>query len=241
MNPELLKTLGVDWPWLSLLAESTPPAPVQRVEDRPKRAQDMPSRGVKLSEDSERIGKIAALDWAGLQTSVAACQACGLHQGRQHPTFGVGPVITPTFMLIGEAPGVEEDATGEPFVGAGGQLLDRMIEALEMKRAEVFITNTVKCRPPGNRSPQPEESECCSRYLERQIELLKPKVIVALGRVAAGTLLKSEFNLNSLRGRVHQVQNTPLVVTYHPNYLLRNPIEKARAWQDLCLARDALP
>jgi DNA polymerase len=140
-------------------------------------------------------------------------------------------------MFIGEAPGADEDRQGEPFVGRAGQLLNAMIEAIGLKREEVYIANILKCRPPGNRDPQPNEVESCEPYLMRQIELIHPRLIVALGRHAAHSLLKTEAPLARLRGQRLAYRGTPLVVTFHPAYLLRNPIDKRRAWDDLCLAR----
>lgn len=176
-----------------------------------------------------------------LREQVVACTACGLCQGRRHAVFGHG--ATPTrWLVVGEAPGEQEDRQGHPFVGRSGQLLDAMLAAVGMSRdTDVFITNVIKCRPPGNRNPKPEEIASCSPYLMRQIALLKPERILVLGRFAAQTLLGTDATIGSLRGRVHTLKTEdgseiPLIVSYHPAYLLRSPSEKARAWQDLKLA-----
>jgi uracil-DNA glycosylase len=183
------------------------------------------------------------LDWAALQRAVAGCTDCALSRTRTRTVFGSGPP-TARWMLVGEAPGADEDASGEPFVGQAGRLLDQMLAAIGVDRAtDAFIANVLKCRPPGNRDPLPDEVAHCQRYLIRQVQLLRPRVIVVLGRFAAQTLLSTDATVASLRGKVHRhpVDGTdvPLVVTYHPAYLLRNPGDKARAWSDLCLARTA--
>ncbi len=190
---------------------------------------------------------LAALDWAALREAVAGCRACALCESRTQTVFGVGHPQA-AWMVVGEAPGEQEDLSGEPFVGAAGQLLDRMLAALGLTRASdgpepasqrVYIANTLKCRPPRNRNPQPEEMARCEPYLLRQIELLRPRMILAMGRFAVQTLLRSSEPIGRLRGRVHRYHGVPLVVTYHPAYLLRNLPDKARAWEDLCLAADA--
>ena len=188
----------------------------------------------------ERLARIAALDWSDFAADVDACTACGLARTRKMSVPGVGDVHA-EWLFVGEAPGAEEDARGEPFVGQAGRLLDNMLLALGVKRGQrVYIANVLKCRPPGNRTPEPLEVESCRPYLDRQIALIQPKVIVALGRSAATTLLNVEASIASLRGRVHRYGGVPLVVTYHPAYLLRNLPDKAKAWEDLCLARAAL-
>ena len=178
-----------------------------------------------------------ALDWPELRGAVAACTRCELHRTRTQTVFGVGN-LSARLMFIGEAPGAEEDRQGEPFVGRAGQLLTQMIRALGLARSEVFIANVLKCRPPGNRDPSAREAACCRPFLERQIELVNPAMIVAVGRIAAQTLLGSEAPLGKLRSRVHDFgpARRPLIVTYHPAYLLRSPAEKRRAWQDLQFA-----
>jgi uracil-DNA glycosylase len=160
-----------------------------------------------------------------------------LCRSRQQAVPGVGDAAA-EWMFVGEAPGAEEDARGEPFVGQAGRLLDNMLAALGMRReTNVYIANVLKCRPPGNRTPEPGEVDACRPYLDRQIALIRPKLIVALGRSAATTLLAGDATIASLRGRVHRYQGVPLIVTYHPAYLLRNLPDKAKAWEDLCLAR----
>lgn len=193
--------------------------------------------------DAEGASTVATMDWTALREAVAACRACGLSGGRTQTVFGVGDTGA-SWLFVGEAPGEEEDRRGEPFVGKAGQLLDRMLAALGMDRQhDVFIANVLKCRPPHNRDPLPEERAHCDPYLRRQIELIEPRVVVALGRIAAQALLGTEASLASLRSRVHTLRvgarAYPVVVTYHPAYLLRTPADKARAWADLCLARDA--
>jgi len=188
----------------------------------------------------DRVQHIAALEWPEFAADVAACTACGLCRTRNKAVPGVGDVHA-QWLFVGEAPGAEEDARGEPFVGQAGRLLDNMLVALGMKRGEnVYIANVLKCRPPGNRTPSPLEVESCRPYLDRQIALIRPKLIVALGKSAATTLLNVDATIASLRGRVHRYQGVPLIVTYHPAYLLRNLPDKAKAWEDLCLARATL-
>ncbi len=176
--------------------------------------------------------------WRLLEQEVAGCTACGLHQTRTQTVFGVGDHGA-DWMFIGEGPGFEEDRKGEPFVGRAGKLLDRMLAAIGFDRTRVYIANTVKCRPPENRNPRPEELAACNGYLQRQIALVRPRVIVALGGVAANTLLQSEAPVGKLRGRVYRFgeAGVPLVVTYHPAYLLRAPQQKRAAWEDLQLAQ----
>lgn len=174
--------------------------------------------------------------WAALQQSVAACTQCGLHATRTQTVFGVGRRGA-QWMFVGEAPGADEDRQGEPFVGRAGQLLNAMLFALGLKREDVYIANVLKCRPPGNRDPEPSEVACCEPYLIRQIEMIGPRLIVALGRHAAHSLLKTDVALARLRGQRLNYHGTPLIVTFHPAYLLRNPADKRRAWDDLCLAK----
>lgn len=180
----------------------------------------------------------ALLDWSGLQETVAVCTRCPLHKGRTQTVFGVGN-RTADWMVIGEAPGAEEDRRGEPFVGKAGRLLDEMLRAVGLDRDSVFIANILKCRPPNNRDPAAEEASACRGYLDRQIELLRPRLILAVGRIAAQQLLGTDAPLGRLRGQVHEMKGSeiPVIVTYHPAYLLRSPTQKRKAWQDLCLAR----
>lgn len=196
-----------------------------------------------------RAGEIATLDWPALRDAVAACRACGLCEGRRQTVFGVGAPRA-HWMVIGEAPGEQEDRQGEPFVGPAGKLLDRMLAALGLSRRgdgedaggdparQVYIANTLKCRPPGNRNPTADEMASCEPFLVRQIQLVQPRIILAMGRFAVQALLRSGEAIGKLRGRVHHYQGVPLIVTYHPAYLLRNLPDKARAWQDLCLAAE---
>jgi len=191
---------------------------------------------------------VASLDWDGLERAVAACTACGLCQTRTQTVFGVGS-RTASWMFVGEAPGAEEDARGEPFVGQAGRLLDNMLAAAGLARDEgqgepVFIANVLKCRPPGNRNPDAAEVQACAPFLQRQVQLLQPRIIVVMGRFAAQCLLDTDASIASLRGRTHEYRAgagaIPVVVTYHPAYLLRNLADKAKSWEDLCLARAAL-
>ncbi|TMS58880.1 uracil-DNA glycosylase [Imbroritus primus] len=186
---------------------------------------------------SARALEIATLDWEPLARHVADCQACQLCERRTNTVFGVGDQQA-EWMFIGEGPGEQEDLQGEPFVGQSGKLLDNMLRALGMSRQRnVYIANIVKCRPPRNRDPEPEEAAVCEPYLQRQIALLKPRLIVVLGKVAAHRLLRTDAPVSRLRGQVHDYEGIPVVVTYHPSYLLRSPNEKAKAWDDLCFAR----
>ena len=190
-------------------------------------------------------GDALQLDWPELEATVATCTACGLCQGRRQTVFGTGNRGA-HWMIVGEAPGAEEDRLGEPFVGKSGKLLDNMLRAVGLGRTDgaperqVYIANTVKCRPPGNRNPTPAELATCEPFLMRQVQLVQPRIILAMGRFAVDCLLRSNEPIGRLRGRLHHYQGVPLVVTYHPAYLLRNPQDKARAWDDLCLAADTL-
>lgn len=194
--------------------------------------------------------EIAAMDWDALQQVVAGCQACGLCQSRKNTVFGVGDTQA-RWLVVGEAPGENEDIQGEPFVGQAGQLLDNMLKAVGLNRQGtgaqgVYIANVLKCRPPANRNPQPEEVSQCEPYLRRQVALLQPQIILALGRFAAQSLLQhsvpdvATMPLGKLRGQVHSYEGVPVVVSYHPAYLLRTPQDKARTWADLCLAMDVM-
>ncbi|MEW5904950.1 MAG: uracil-DNA glycosylase [Pseudomonadota bacterium] len=174
-----------------------------------------------------------AMDWPALKQQVRDCTACKLRAGCTQTVFGVGDEQA-DWLFVGEGPGADEDALGEPFVGQAGKLLDNMLAAIKLKRgANVYIANIVKCRPPNNRAPEAEEVAACLPYLHRQIALIQPKLIVALGRTAANALLGRDVPLGSLRGTLHEYQGIPLLVTFHPAYLLRSPAEKAKAWQDL--------
>ncbi|MBI5041886.1 MAG: uracil-DNA glycosylase [Gammaproteobacteria bacterium] len=177
------------------------------------------------------------IDWDTLQRQVASCTRCDLHRTRTQTVFGVGN-RTADWLVIGEAPGAEEDKRGEPFVGRAGQLLDAMLAAINLDRRRAYIANILKCRPPNNRDPQAHEVACCEPYLQQQIALIQPRLILAVGRIAAQNLLKTDAPLARLRGRVHRYgeRQTPLIVTYHPAYLLRTPGDKRKAWDDLQLA-----
>jgi DNA polymerase len=179
------------------------------------------------------------LDWEQLRARVAACTRCALSKTRTQTVFGVGDPNA-DWLIVGEAPGAEEDRRGEPFVGRAGQLLNSMLRAIGLAREQVYIANVLKCRPPGNRDPEPQESAECLPYLERQIALLQPKIMLAVGRIAAQNLLKTEAPLARLRQQVHSfgVARLPLVITYHPAYLLRTPADKRKAWEDLQFARE---
>ena len=193
---------------------------------------------VEARREAPEPSSIQTLDWDALSQQVAACERCRLCEKRTNTVFGVGD-RNADWMLIGEAPGENEDRLGEPFVGQAGKLLDNMLRSLTLARdSNVYIANVIKCRPPGNRNPEPDEVARCEPYLQRQVALVKPKVIVALGRFAAQSLLRTEASISSLRGRVHEYEGVPVIVTYHPAYLLRSLPDKAKAWADLCLARD---
>ena len=183
---------------------------------------------------------IELMEWDALAQTVTECRACGLCNGRRNTVFGTGDRQA-DWLIVGEAPGENEDLQGEPFVGQAGQLLDNMLKALGLnRRQKVYIANVLKCRPPGNRNPEPEEVAKCEPFLRRQVELLQPRIILAMGRFAVQALLQSSEPIGKLRGQVHRYNGVPVVVTYHPAYLLRNLPEKAKAWADLCLARQVL-
>jgi uracil-DNA glycosylase family 4 len=214
---------------------------VRRPQPSAASAESVPARVATTEAVLETPGEVPGMDWETLERTVAACTRCALHSTRTQTVFGVGN-RNAEWLVIGEAPGVEEDARGEPFVGRAGQLLNSMLKAIGLAREQVFIANILKCRPPGNRDPKPEEAVQCRPYLERQIALLGPKIILAVGRIAAQNLLATETPIGKLRGRVHSfgAARTPLVVTYHPAYLLRSPGEKRKAWSDLKLAVEVL-
>jgi uracil-DNA glycosylase family 4 len=203
--------------------------------DRPGRADGAAG---KVNGDAGSAGAVAEAELARLRVQVAACTRCRLHETRTQTVFGVGNPRA-TWMVVGEAPGAEEDRQGEPFVGRAGQLLNEMLKAIGLSREEVYIANVLKCRPPENRDPRPDESVSCEEYLQQQIMLVRPRILLAVGRIAAQNLLKTETPIGRLRGHVHRYGplDTPLVVTYHPAYLLRSPGQKRRAWEDLVLAR----
>ncbi len=201
---------------------------------------------------------VERMEWPALQAAVAGCTACALCQSRKNTVFGVGPQAPVDWLIVGEAPGENEDLAGQPFVGQAGKLLDNMLQAIGLQRGgddaapkasaltSIFITNVLKCRPPANRNPEPSEVAQCTPYLKRQVELLQPKMILALGKVAAQSLLQDTFPevgktpLGKLRGQVHSYLGVPVVVSYHPAYLLRSLSDKAKAWDDLCMAKASL-
>ena len=240
---EILRELGLAPAWR--LREPAPESPT--ADAAPATAAALQAsepvivRGLpKVPPLDARALQIASLEWPQLRESVAGCVACPLHKGRNKTVFGVGDEAA-DWLFVGEGPGAEEDAKGEPFVGQAGKLLDNMLGAIKLKRGHnVYIANVVKCRPPGNRNPEPGEAAQCEPYLHRQIALIKPKLIVALGKVAAVNLLKRDAAVASMRGKIHQYQGIPLIVTYHPAYLLRSLPEKAKAWVDLCFAVETM-
>jgi DNA polymerase len=249
---EILRELGLapSWRLRETVAEPAPQvaaAPVARDATGPEmlatspRPRVVPLRAQLASEDAAaRRARIADLGWDRFAADVEACNACGLCRTRQKSVPGVGD-RNAEWMFVGEAPGAEEDARGEPFVGQAGRLLDNMLAALGLARGRnVYIANVLKCRPPGNRTPEPLEADACRPYLERQLALVRPRLVVALGKSAASLLLATDAPVASLRGRVHRYQGVPLVVTYHPAYLLRTLHDKAKAWEDLVLARRTL-
>jgi len=228
-----LKAMGID-----VWTRREPPGPDVDSSPAPEvvtRAEPgMPATPIKNDDFS-------GLDWQALQAKVSACTLCELHQSRTQTVFGVGNQQA-DLLIIGEAPGAEEDRQGEPFVGRAGQLLTAMLKAIKLERQDVYIANILKCRPPNNRDPKAEEARLCSQYLKRQIELIQPKLILAVGRIAAQRLLQTDSSLSKLRGQLHQyaLTNTPIIVTYHPAYLLRTPSDKGKAWQDLLFVQRTL-
>jgi len=258
-------------PTASPVAVSAPvPEPVREREREPSAsAEPRPVPAVATADSARRAAAIATLAWSPLEQAVAACTSCSLCATRRQTVFGVGHPHA-EWMIVGEAPGEQEDLAGEPFVGPAGQLLDQMLRALGLARTadappvpalgpglaartgsrprdehgdparRVFIANTLKCRPPRNRNPDPEELAACEPFLRRQVELVQPRVILLMGRFAVKTLLKSDEAIGRLRGRLHRYEGIPVVVTYHPAYLLRNLPDKAKAWADLCLAAQTI-
>ena len=182
------------------------------------------------------VAETGSAGWEELRACVKECTRCALAGSRTNTVFGVGNPDA-DWMIIGEAPGAEEDRRGEPFVGRAGKLLDQMLLAIGQSREQVFIANILKCRPPNNRDPKPEEAAACRDYLEQQIKLVRPRIVLAVGRVAAQNLLGSDEPVGRMRGRPHELGGIPLVVTYHPAYLLRSPAQKRKSWSDLCLAK----
>ena len=227
----ILAEMGLAPLWRRRAKRAAPPESTETPD-----AEAVPATPVPVAAEARETG-IATMDWSRLQQAVGACTACALSRTRTQTVFGVGDEHA-EWLLVGEAPGAEEDRLGEPFVGQAGKLLDNMLAAIDLQRAKnVYIANVLKCRPPGNRNPQPDEVAKCSPFLLRQLGLIRPRLIVAMGRFAAQTLLDTDASIASLRGRVHQYAGVPLIVTYHPAYLLRNLPDKAKAWADLVFAR----
>jgi uracil-DNA glycosylase len=216
---EVLAEMGISPVWKRRSVKAETPAPAPTVLPTPT---------------------VSPISWTPLKAAVSGCVKCGLHKTRTQTVFGVGDENA-DWMLIGEAPGAEEDRLGDPFVGQAGKLLDNMLAAIGLsRRVNVYIANVLKCRPPANRNPAPEEVAQCSPHLLQQIELIKPKLIVAMGRFAAQTLLETGASISSLRGRVHRYAGVPLIVTYHPAYLLRTLEDKAKSWEDLLFAKKTM-
>lgn len=239
---ELLAEMGIKPLWR--LRDAEPEAAVEVTEVA---AEAMPTTSQPSSQEAPQVARSAhpdiaptEMDWPALSEAVANCQACGLCQQRKQAVLGVGDRQA-DWLFVGEGPGAEEDERGEPFVGQAGKLLDNMLAALGLKRGEkVYIGNAVKCRPPGNRTPTAEEMATCRPYLERQIALIQPKIIVLLGKAAVHSVLGEDKSLAAMRGKPFEYAGIPVVVTYHPAYLLRSLPEKAKAWEDLLFARRVL-
>ncbi len=228
-------------PAISAPSATEPPSPVRTRPATPTTPASAPAATAARPRTDR--ADVAAMDWPALREAVAQCRACGLCQSRRNTVFGVGHTQA-DWMIVGEAPGENEDRQGEPFVGAAGQLLDAMLRACGRARSSeetargVYIANVLKCRPPANRNPAPEEVQQCEPFLARQVALVQPKLIIAMGRFAVQSLLQTTEPIGRLRGRVHRYEGVPVIVTYHPAYLLRTPADKAKAWADLCLAMD---
>ena len=269
--PAIAPALAPERPGTATPAPHQPPAPAMAApvpaapagaaataaavpRQAPVAPEEAPARAAAATLDpAVDATAVQAMDWPALRAAVASCRACGLCESRRQTVFGTGHPRA-HWMIVGEAPGEQEDLRGEPFVGPAGQLLDHMLRALGLTRAEaapeglppltpaqqVYIANTLKCRPPRNRNPEPEEMRRCEPYLQRQIALVQPRLILAMGRFAVQALLRTDEAIGRLRGRVHRYEGVPLVVTYHPAYLLRNLPDKAKAWEDLCLAAHTL-
>ena len=234
---DILVELGLTPTWRRREAAAAAPASLPAGAAPPALREARPATSSSPRDAETRNAHIASLAWDDFAADVDACTACGLCRSRNKSVPGVGDTNA-EWLFVGEAPGAEEDARGEPFVGQAGRLLDNMLAALGIARGRnVYIANVLKCRPPNNRTPEPSESDACRPYLERQVELIRPKLIVALGKSAASLLLDTDATIASLRGRVHRYRGVPLIVTYHPAYLLRNLPDKAKAWEDMLLAR----
>lgn len=264
----MLKEMGIHLPWTPAETISTLPAaqntcPSPQLKYAPTQASTLDHQQTTIRNQpthlkahtnititdhttqaqsfESRIQQITQMNWQELQESAQSCQACSLCQSRKQSVFSAGNPQA-QWMIVGEAPGEQEDKQGEPFVGLAGQLLDRMLHQLDLSRKPigqqqpVYIANVLKCRPPRNRNPAPEEIALCEHYLKRQIELVQPKIILIMGRFAVQTLLNTTDAIGRLRGKIHHYQNIPAIVTYHPAYLLRTPVDKRKSWEDLCLA-----
>ena len=222
---------------------------LEALDHQEQESQSLPDSLVRVTRQAKteadpaqvNVSNCSDMDWQALQYAVSNCQLCGLHKTRTQTVFGSGNQQA-DWMIVGEAPGAQEDRQGLPFVGRAGELLTNMLAAIGLKRDEVYIANVLKCRPPNNRDPQPEEAAACHPYLQRQFELIEPEIILVVGRVAAQNLLQTKEPLARLRGRIHQLPgcDIPLVVTYHPAYLLRKPMDKRKAWDDLKLAHSLM-
>lgn len=233
---QLLKTMGIQ-PWFSKFSipQKNEAQTAQQIGDVSEQSIDLPDPLTQVeskSAESLNISNVSHLDWQQLQQAVSECTLCELHISRTQTVFGAGNPDA-DLMIIGEAPGEEEDRAGQPFVGQSGHLLDAMLKAINLNRQNVFIANVLKCCTPENRNPHVSEIVCCDSYLQRQIELVKPSLILVLGRVAAHHLLVTQDALGTLRNRFHSYNGIPLIVSYHPAYLLRKPTEKRKSWQDL--------
>jgi DNA polymerase len=237
LRAQYLQALGISV-WKLRAAPEAPPA-----REAPATPAHEPARleVVAANLAPAEPASTAAMSWEELAAAVRVCTKCALSATRTQTVFGVGR-RNADLLVIGEAPGADEDRQGEPFVGRAGQLLNAMLRAIGLPRSEVFIANILKCRPPNNRDPQPDEARACTPYLSRQIALVNPRAILAVGRIAAQWLLQTDAPIGRLRGRVvpYGEAGTPLVITYHPAFLLRSPLAKATAWADLCLVKDLL-
>jgi uracil-DNA glycosylase len=242
-----LREMGLSPVWRSRAGEPAGARPDAGAHESARRPAGSPETiGVGLPEvantpePGDRAARILAMDWVQLKAAVSGCQSCALCKTRTNTVFGVGDERA-DWLLVGEAPGAEEDARGEPFVGQAGRLLDNMLASVGLKRgANVYIANVLKCRPPGNRNPESAEVAQCSPHLQRQIQLIEPKLIIAMGRFAVQALLGTGATIGSLRGKLHRYRGVPVIVSYHPAYLLRSLPEKAKAWEDLCFARQTM-
>ena len=258
-NEDALRELEL-WPLFEMQQKSLPPpspamttpvvipargpSPANAIERRNDRATPIVSAStIAVSSsvlDPERVARIASLDWDALVAEAATCAACGLCKHRKQAVVGAGAVDAP-WLFVGEGPGSEEDEQGEPFVGPAGKLLDAMLAAAGLQRGrEVYIANVVKCRPPGNRNPSSDEALACAPLLDRQIDLIQPQLIVALGKIALARLTGTDASMASMRGTLHEYRGIPVVATYHPAYLLRNLPDKLKAWEDLMFAKRTL-